>query len=98
MRAAEYVRVVNLYNDEKISLNRGGHIQEWYGVKQGKGKLICAKCGGIHEAKGIAAVHGGHILEWIYQCECGNIMVSRTHGITLGRDKRNLVLEDQPII
>lgn len=84
-QTSQYIGKANLYEEDKISFDCDLHIQDWYGVKQGKEKLVCAKCGGTHESKGIVAIHGNQMLELIYICECGNIMVSRTYGIKPGK-------------
>lgn|GEM_PF-2638723 len=82
----DYVGKINLYETEKIRLDRNGRPQDWYGMKQCGEKLNCVQCNGAHKSKGIAVVHGDQMLELIYQCGCGNIMISRTYGLVSERD------------
>lgn len=62
-----------------IRLVGNGAKQEWYGVKENRKGLACARCNSTNKAKTILVLHRANWKEIIWQCECGNYIVSITH-------------------
>ena len=72
--------ITNYYYGDKITRRVGHGIrQDWYGVHRGKGRLVCAQCGGLHKAKKLFAIYESDRRIIVWQCGCGNFKTSITY-------------------
>lgn len=80
-------KVAILGDSEKIRTRINGYVRDWYGYARTDERFICSKCRGSKKSHGLAKLFTDTSTVLIYQCECGNTMVSICHGIWICQTK-----------